>query len=138
MTVETPAVEKVSIAWDALLEVASLEDPSERKRRATVDVPAGVLALCVKAQTEKQRIVLPYDAATYTDLCAVFYSAGDIMVPPASVMITVMDAEGKAVRGKDLSAGKSIRVFIGDRRGAKVKKAAKPVETGDTAPKGDG
>lgn len=104
--------------WDALLAVAQFEDTKERKARVKVDVPDSVLALVKQARENKKRITLPYVAAKFEDLANVFYCAGDLLEPKASVQVTRVNAEGKLV--KDDSAT-HVRIYVGERRGQKGK-----------------
>lgn len=114
-----PVAAFAPLAWDALLETASLEDASDRKRRSTVEVPDAVLKLATNARDTRKRITLPYVAAQFDEVSNVFYSAGDLLEPKASVQITRVNKDGKVV--KDDTAT-HVRIFVGNRRGSKVTK----------------
>lgn len=121
--------------WTSLLSVATLEDVADRKKRAKVDVPDAVLNLVKRAREGKQRITLPYDAAKFAELSDVFYSAGDLLEPKASVQVTRVDAKGKPVKDDTATA---MRIFVGDRRGQKGgKKSAEHEPQKDDAEKAD-
>lgn len=119
---DTPvAGESTGDEWTALLATATLEDATDRKRRATVEVPPAVLALVKQARDNRKRITLPYDATKFEELQNVLYSAGDLLEPKASVTVSRVKLDGeKATVVKDHTAT-HIRVFVGERRGQRQK-----------------
>lgn len=127
--------------WAALLNAAQLDDAKVRVKRATVDVPPAVLSLVEKAKADGKRITLPYDAAKYSELCDVFYSAGDLLTPQASVAIVrikVEDGKPVVLKAKDSDEGVThVRISVTERRGQKGKKEDKPVEATAGDPKND-
>lgn len=127
----TPAA-PAAVDWDALIAAATTEDKSVAAKRAVVPVPPPVLALVKNAREKGQRINLPYVAATYSELCDVFYSAGDMLEPKASVSIArtkVVDGKVVVLKARDTDEGVTgVRISIGDRRGQKDKPADKPAE----------
>ncbi len=146
---DTAVVDKPTVNWETLLAAATTEDKNLAAKRVAVAVPPAVLALVKNARDNGKRINLPYDAATFSGVCDVFYSAGDLLEPKASVSIArvkVVDGKETVLKAKDSDDGVSkIRISIGSRRGQKGDKAAdKAVDAGakseaaDAGSKGDG
>lgn len=127
-TSDAPAVN-----WDALISLASTEDKALVAKRAIVPVPPAVLALVKDARANGKRINLPYDRATYREVCDVFYSAGDMLEPKASVSIVrirVVDGKDVVLQAKESDDGVTrVRISVNSRRGAKGDKPAdKPAD----------
>lgn len=131
---ETPANTPADGGWDSLLSLATLEDATERKRRATVDVPPAVLELVKNARENRKRITLPYDAVKFEQLQDVFYSAGDLLEPKCSVTVSRVRLEGeKATVVKDHTAT-HVRIFVGERRGNRKKATDKTANAASKSP----
>lgn len=124
-TVETTpevAAPVLPIDWDSLLSAASLEEKVVRTTRVKVEVPASVLLAVEKARKLNKRIVIPVrDAAHLKELSDVFYSAGDLLEPKASVIVVPVGADGKKTVGNAIT---HVRVTVGERRGQKIEPKA--------------
>ena len=110
--------------WADLLAVAEMVDSGAQEKRSKVAVPDAVKGMAQKAWDAKQRIMLPFKADTYDEIANVFYSAGDLLTPPATVTVAKVkkDANGKVVVVKGSDTPTHVRVSINERRGQKVKK----------------